>query len=177
MKSFPKVSLVVIILFGFGTAFAGDTTKTAVKTLQPDADNGGLKLPAGFGAITVVDSLGRNRHLVVNSNGNIYVKLARLKDGKGILVLREDANGKGKVVKSFGRFGGTGIAIKNGYVYASSDTSVFRFKLNNNGEIANPDAPEMIVTNLLSKRQHETKSIALDNAGNVYVNIGAPSNS
>lgn len=177
MKSFPKVSLVVIILFGFGTAFAGDTTKTAVKTLQPDADNGGLKLPAGFGAITVVDSLGRNRHLVVNSNGDIYVKLARLKDGKGILVLREDANGKGKVVKSFGRFGGTGIAIKNGYVYASSDTSVFRFKLNNNGEIANPDAPEMIVTNLLSKRQHETKSIALDNAGNVYVNIGAPSNS
>lgn len=39
-----------------------------------------------------------------------------------------------------------------------------------------PDNPETIVTGLIDKRQHESKSIALDNAGNIYVNIGAPSN-
>jgi len=32
------------------------------------------------------------------------------------------------------------------------------------------------VTGLWNRRQHESKSIALDNAGNIYVNIGAPSN-
>jgi glucose/arabinose dehydrogenase len=32
------------------------------------------------------------------------------------------------------------------------------------------------VTGLVNKRQHESKSITLDNKGNIYVNIGAPSN-
>ncbi|MFK5143411.1 hypothetical protein ACI4A9_28320, partial [Klebsiella pneumoniae] len=36
--------------------------------------------------------------------------------------------------------------------------------------------PETIVTGLVDKRQHSSKSITLDNAGNIYVNIGAPSN-
>ena len=154
-----------------------DTTKVSAKRLQPDTDNGGLKLQAGFGAITVVDSLARNRHLVVNSNGDIYVKLARLKDGKGILILRESANGKANIIKSFGNYGGTGIAIKNGYLYASSDSTVYRYKLNENGDVVSPDAPETIVKGLVAGRAHQTKSIALDNSGNIYVNIGAPSNS
>ena len=34
-----------------------------------------------------------------------------------------------------------------------------------------------IVTGLVDKGQHNSKSITLDNAGNIYVNIGAPSNS
>ena len=34
-----------------------------------------------------------------------------------------------------------------------------------------------IVTGLVDKGQHNSKSITLDNAGNIYVNVGAPSNS
>lgn len=167
----------VMIMVSIVHATATDTTKISDRKLHREADNVVLKLPAGFAAVTVVDSLARNRHLAINSNGHIYVKLARLKDGKGILILREKANGKAQVVKSFGNYGGTGIAFKNGYLYASSDSGVYRYKLNESGEVIAPDAPETIIRGLISKRQHESKSIALDNAGYIYVNIGAPSNS
>ena len=138
------------------------------------AEGVNLVLPQGFKAITILEQFGRNRHIALNSNGDIYIKLERLKDGKGIYVLRE-ANGKYEVVKSFGDYSGTGIAIKKGYLYASSDDAVFRYKMENN-EVVDPDHPEKIVTNLLKGIQHTSKSIALDNEGNIYVNVGAPSN-
>ncbi len=134
-----------------------------------------LTLPAGFRAETVVESLGRNRHIAVNGNGDIYVKLEKLKDGKGILVLRKTGT-EYKMVNSFGNYTGTGIAIKNGYLYASSDNSVYRYRFNDKNEIADPGSPEQIVTGLVSRGQHASKSIALDDKGNIYVNIGAPSN-
>jgi glucose/arabinose dehydrogenase len=46
-----------------------------------------------------------------------------------------------------------------------------------NNEVSNPNNPERIITGLVDGSQHNTKSIALDNDGNIYVNIGAPSNS
>jgi hypothetical protein len=72
-----------------------------------------LTLPSGFKTEVVVESLGSNRHLIVNSNGDIYVRVDKLVNGKGILVLR-NRNGKYDVVKSFGDYIGTGIVIKNG---------------------------------------------------------------
>lgn len=134
-----------------------------------------ITLPAGFSATTVVEELGRNRHIAVNSNGDIYVKLDQLKDGKGIFVLRNN-KGKYEVVKKFGNYTGTGIVIHNGYLYATSDNSVYRYKLNANNEVADPDHPENIVNGLVSGSQHYSKSIALDNEDNLYVTIGAPSN-
>ena len=100
----------------------------------------------------------------------------RLKDGNGILRLR-DKNGDGVAddISGFGKYIGTGILIKNGYLYASSNTSVYKYKLENN-EIVNKDQPEEIVSGLWDKRQHSSKSLATDDAGNIYVNIGAPSN-
>ena len=134
-----------------------------------------ITVPAGFRSTTVVNGLGRARHLVVNTNGDIYIKLSRLRNGKGIIRLR-DKNGDGTFedTTGFGNYIGTGIAIKNGYLYASSNTSVYRYKLNNN----EPDTAhaEVIVKDLWDRGSHNTKSIALDNAGNIYVNIGAPSN-
>ncbi|HEX8428859.1 PQQ-dependent sugar dehydrogenase [Hymenobacter sp.] len=144
----------------------------------PDADNAGLKLPAGFGALKVVETGARTRHLTITPQGTIYVKLARPdKSGKTILMLRENSGGKATVANSFGSYGGTGICIKNGYLYASSEEEVFRYKLNEKNEVLNPDKPEKIITGLINRGQHETKSVALDNEGNIYVNIGAFSNS
>ena len=40
-----------------------------------DPDNGGITLPGGFEAVVVTDSIGPARHLAVNDNGDIYVKL------------------------------------------------------------------------------------------------------
>lgn len=137
-----------------------------------------LKMPAGFNALVVASGLGNARHIAVNTNGDIYVKMGNTKKGNGIVRL-QDNNGDGKadVTSGFGNYGGTGIAIKNGYLYASSNTSVFRYKLNEDQSVANPGQPEVIVKGLVDKGQHNSKSIALDNAGNLYVNIGAYSNS
>jgi glucose/arabinose dehydrogenase len=160
------------------TAHAGDTTLVKPQRIVPDKDNAGLKLPAGFSALAVTDSLGKARHLVVNAQGNIYIKLDKLWHGKGIVELR-DLNGDGRTdsVTIFGNYTGTGITIKDGYLYASSNEEIFRYKLNAAGDVINPDAPEKLVTGLVNGKQHNTKSLVLDDKGNMYVNIGSPLNS
>ncbi|OON67027.1 PQQ-dependent sugar dehydrogenase [Hymenobacter sp. CRA2] len=144
----------------------------------PDPDNAGLKLPAGFKALVAAETGGRARHITVTPQGLIYVKLNRPNAaGKGILTLRSTATGKAEAVGGFGNYGGTGIYAKGGYLYASSDEEVFRYQLNAKGEVVNPDKPEKVVTGLINRRQHESKSVVVDNDGNLYVNVGAYSNS
>lgn len=145
--------------------------------LQSNADTTGLKLPAHFSAIVVADLKAKARHLVVTPQGLIYVKLAKPVNGKGILILKQEANGSAKEIGGFGNYGGTGIYLKDGYLYASSNSEVFRYQLNDKDEVIHPDQPEKIITGLLMGKQHETKSIVLDNDGNIYVNIGSPLNS
>ncbi|NCT93772.1 MAG: sorbosone dehydrogenase [Chitinophagaceae bacterium] len=143
-----------------------------------DPGNGGLTLPAGFVASRIAENTGRARHIAVTPAGDIYIKLERLVNGKGIYLLRDkNKDGIFEESQGFGDYIGTGIAIKDGYLYASSNTDVYRYKLDAQYHVLHPDQPEKIVTGLLDKRQHASKSIALDNAGNIYVNIGAPSNS
>lgn len=136
-----------------------------------------LKLPSGFSAVTVVDSFGRVRHIAVAPSGAIFVKLAKLKDGKGIYRL-QDTNGDGKAEKitGFGDFAGTGMAVSNGYLYATTDEDVYRFKLDGKDNVVNPAKPEKIVTGLLARHEHEAKTIALNDKGDLFVNIGAYSN-
>jgi glucose/arabinose dehydrogenase len=152
--------------------YASDSTRVKQKS-------GNLILPKGFKSIVVAENLGRARHLVVTNNGDLYIRLARLnKKGQGTVILR-DKNKDGVIDDStgFGNYGGTGITIKNGYLYAASDNDVYRYKLNDKMEIIDGNHPEKIITGLVAGRQHNTKSLALDNEGNVYVNVGAPSNS
>jgi glucose/arabinose dehydrogenase len=150
-----------------------NSNKSAIN--NPD-DNAGLTLPQGFKATVFADNLGHARHLVVNSNGDVYVKLERLKNGKGIYRLRH-SNSSGPVsVTGFGNYIGTGITIKNGYLYASSNTTVYRYKLGTNNEVTDVNKPDIVVSGLTDQGQHNSKSIVLDNAGNLYVNVGAPSN-
>jgi glucose/arabinose dehydrogenase len=157
MKVLIKLLLTLLILPGY--LLAGDTTS--------------IKLPTGFGVSVFHDNLGRARHIAVAPNGDVYVKLERLKEGKGIYRLA-DANKDGVAdqVSGFGDYIGTGIAVKDGYLYASSNSEVYRYRIGADG----PGEPERIVKGLIDKRQHSSKSITLDNKGNIYVNIGAPSN-
>lgn len=141
----------------------------------PQAGNAGLKLPSGFNASIIAEHLGAARHLTVTPQNEIYVKIQGAKDGKGIILLHQ-ANGKTTEKSNFGN-AGTGIALKNGYLYASTDEEVYRYKLNRNNEVIDPNKPELVVTGLLSRHEHEAKAITMDNAGHLYVNIGAYSNS
>jgi glucose/arabinose dehydrogenase len=146
--------------------------------LTPSKPDVGLTLPSGFNATVFAAGLGKARHITVTPSGYIYVKLANNKKGNTIVRLK-DQNGDGVADEEldFGSFKGTGIKEKNGWLYASSDQEVYRFKLNNDGTVANPDQPEKIITGLIARGEHEPKAITLDNSGNIYVNIGAYSNS
>jgi glucose/arabinose dehydrogenase len=89
----------------------------------------------------------------------------------------KDANNTGKFnqQKAFGAFAGTDIRLHNGALYASSDSAIFKFKLNADGSPTDA-APKTVVAGLLSQKQHEAKAFTFDDQNNLYVNIGAPSN-
>jgi len=145
--------------------------------LTADPNNGSIKLnQEGFKALVVADNLGTARHIAVRDNGDIYVKLAE----GGVAALRDTTgNGKAEIIKFFDEPDSqanreTGIEIQDGYLYYASDTSVFRVKL---GEDLVPSAEkEVIVAELPTQQSHAAKSLALDGKGNLYVNVGAPSN-
>jgi glucose/arabinose dehydrogenase len=172
--SIPLTVLIIASNYSFSRSANDSTHDKKPKALVNDA---GLKLPSGFSAGVFADGLGEARHIAVTPQGDVYVKLSDLKNGKGIYYLH-DANGDGKadVKTGFGDFTGTGMGVKNGYLYASSDTKVFRYKLDSKGKVIDPAKPELIITGLLDRHEHESKPFTFDNNGNIYVTIGAYSN-
>lgn len=135
-----------------------------------------LQLPPGFTATIVAEQLGGARHIAVTKQGNMYVKLSRLKDGKGIFYLKDMKDGRFNQQVSFGDYPGTGIFIKNNYLYAASNDAVYRYKLDDKGEVTNPDKPEKIITGLVDRKLDNAKSVVVDNNNHIYVNIGSYAN-
>ncbi len=149
-----------------------------------DPGNGGLMLPGGFEAVVVVDSIGGARHIAVNDNGDIYVKLRNsYPDGSNVAMRDEDGDGKADIIKKFGVYSdpsdyGTAMRINNGYLYYSSTGSVYRCKLVS-GQLLPDTAVETIFTDDYLHdpygSQHTAKAIGFDDKGMMYVGIGAPS--
>lgn len=138
----------------------------------PDADNGGLTLPPGFSALVVADDLGGLRFLTVAPNGDIYVKTR----DAGIIALRDqDGDGRAEVRQSFGSGGGTGIALRDGWLYHSTTSAVLRYRLTA-GQLVPGGEPQTVVSNLPDARQHNSKSFAFGGDGKLYVEVGSPSN-
>src|SRR5688572_9003403 len=95
------MAAVVIMLF-----CTNCSQKETTAPLPPgDADNGKLALPNGFEAVVVVDSIGKARHLAVNDNGDIYVKLRGVTPLGGSVALRDTTgDGKADIIKYFGTY-------------------------------------------------------------------------
>src|ERR1700761_9336143 len=105
-----KINFTVIIVIALITA-SGRPPRTT------------LKIPHGFHVQVLADGLGTARHIAVSKQGLVYVKLGKLKGGKGIIVLGGITHdGKAEKETGFGNFVGTGIYIKDNYLYASSNT-------------------------------------------------------
>lgn len=145
--------------------------------IKMDEDNAQLTLPEGFGALRIADTLGKVRHIAVNDKGTVYAKLGDAEDDRGILILKDtDGDGRMDDQTAFGNYGGTGIALHDNELYATSNSAVFRYKLGDDGTPQNKEQPDTIVDKLIDRRQHNSKSITFDDSGNLYVNIGAYSN-
>jgi len=147
-----------------------------------DADNGGLVVPDGFEVVVVADSTGSARHMAVNDNGDVYVKLRGGKPA-GIVALRDvNEDGKADTIKYFGNYEdkgnyGTAMRIHNGYMYFSTAGEVYRIKLSPGQLIPEGEVETIVVDEYKKDRhgyEHIAKPIALDEEGNLYVPYGAP---
>ena len=170
----------IIILF-VGLLISCSDNTSVFEVPSTDPDNGGLILPQGFGALVVADSVGPARHLAVNTNGDIYIKLRIDTGDKGNMALRDvDGDGKADIFKRFGDYPNDGrfateMKIHNNYLYYSSELVVYRQKLDPNNLIPK-GKPEIIMVDEYPIRWHNAKSLAFDNKGGMYVTFSAPTN-
>jgi glucose/arabinose dehydrogenase len=152
---------------------------------QCDPGNGGLSLPEGFCAMVVSEDAApgeaRLRHLAVEPDGDIYVAVQGARGAEtpsergGILALRDtDGDGRPDEEAAFGPEGGTGLEVRDGYLYFATNSAVLRYRL---GEGLEPAAgPDTLVRGLPDQHSHTAKSIALGPDGALFVNIGSPTN-
>lgn len=164
----------LIMLAACGGESLSDTTEEAA---NPDTATAGLELPEGFTAELIAQDLGEARHLTVRENGDVYVRLRDMEDGPGIVALRDtDGDGEMDVTEYFGdEEGGTGIDIRDNYLYVSTDQAVYRYELSDE-ELVPEGEPETVIEDFPDQQSHAAKSFAFDGEGGLYVNVGGPSN-
>ena len=159
------------------------------------SDNGGITLPTGFCATVFADSIGHARHIVVNSNGDVYVNTWSGEyyntpaPAGGFLVAMRDTNSDGKadIIKRFGpdaqnrNGGGTGIAIYNASLYAEEGDTVskriVRYAISADSMTPSSAGSEVIVSNLPAKGGHPMHPFAIGQSGDLFVNSGSSTNS
>ena len=141
-----------------------------------DADSGGITLPSGFCAVVAADGIGVGRQMAVAANGDLFVAARSSESSPGAIVALRDTNGDGKfdVREQFAAQGGTGLALRPGFVYLGQDTTIVRYP-RKEGELKASGPAETIVT-LPDQPGHRAKGLAFDGNGGLYVNVGAPSN-
>jgi glucose/arabinose dehydrogenase len=137
----------------------------------------GIRVPEGFDARVFAEGIGRARHIAVRDNGDVYVALREARPEGGVAALRdEDRDGAADRIEYFGEHAGTGIGIHDGFLYASSDNAILRYPLPAGEALAPQSRPETVVEDFPRQRSHASKAFAIDDSGNLYVNVGAPSN-
>ncbi len=142
------------------------------------ADNAGLSLPPGFCALVVADGVTRARHLKVASNGDVFVATPQTRQWPGGVVALRDTTGDG-VADLRERFGGgTGddLSFYGGYLYYSTNDAVLRYPFQA-GSLTPAGPPDTVVKGLPADRSHRAKPFVIGPGGELYVNIGSPTNS
>jgi hypothetical protein len=92
MKKTPTrlIFAISVLVAATGLFAYKNTSKSAQKNKINISEK--LKLPLGFSATVLATDLGSTRHIAISKNGDIYAKLSKLKDGKGICMLRDTNN-------------------------------------------------------------------------------------
>ena len=171
-----------------GVIACGGGEKRSTASDRCDRGDGGITLPPGFCASVFADEVGVARHMVVTPKGDVYVALedasrssattthVRGENGRGGLIALRDTNADGRadIRARVNDASHSGMALRSPWLYSSSVTSVLRYRLDS-GSLAPIGAPDTIVTGF-PDGGHSSRSLALDDSGNLFVNIGSDSN-
>ncbi len=165
----PRLVLIILIATLFSQCKSDKKNTVETKTVETN-----VQLPKGFSIKTVAQELGALRHMAISKNGDIYVNRSVLKDDKGIILLKDtDKDGTIDQKQQFADVPGTGILIKDGYLYTSSNSGIYRYQLNGEEEVIDMDHPEKLVEGLADKGRDNAKPFTMDNDSNIYVTIGS----
>jgi len=145
----------------------------------PSADVAPLqngRVPAGYCAWVWADGLDTPRGIAVDSSGDVLV----VERGRERIVLLHDDDGdrvsgpaeRLTLVSAPGL--NHGIAVDGGHVYASSESSVYRWEYGA-GSREVSGMRQTAVSNLPTGG-HQTRSVVLDGEGSLYVSIGSGAN-
>ncbi len=176
---------------GTSPAFAiAPATATQSANSSCPGDDSGLKLPAGFCATIFADGIGHARHLVVASNGVVYVNTWSGRyygndtpHAGGFLVALQDTTGAGKadVSQRFGETvqgggaGGTGIGLYQDALFAEINDKIVRYTLPTDSIV--PQSPAVpIVTGLPLGGDHPMHPFAIDTDGSLYIDVATATN-
>ncbi len=139
------------------------------------ADNSGIRVPSGFCIRVVAKNLGPLRHLAIRENGMIYAIMTSPRHGGGVVALHQAEPGRVDKIRYFGKVRGTGIALYKRFLYLGENTRIVRYRLDR-GKLVPSGPAAVVVSGFPRQYQHGSKSLAIDENGNLYVNVGAPSN-
>ncbi len=181
-----------------GTNSTDSTAASSTHAVSSSAcatDNGGITLPDGFCATVFADTLGHARHIVVASNGDVYVNTWSGKYYQGathpggfLIALRDTNNdGKADIIKRFGpdtqhkNGGGTGIAIYKGALYAEEGDTItkriVRYAVSTDSMTPGSTTVDTIVSGLPANGDHPMHPFVIDPSGNIYMDVGSATNS
>lgn len=166
----PLPVFIIVLLGLLGTQCKENPKKKASTPVNETA----IVVPEGFSVEVVAKDLGNLRHMSVSKTGDIFINRSKLKDEKGLVWLQDtDQDGNIDEQKFFGPFPGTGVLVKDDYLYTSSNSAIYRYALNDKDELIDMDKPELIVDGLADKGRDNAKSFVMDKDNNIYVTIGS----
>ena len=172
--SMKRSFLLLLLVCFWGCENASKPEQLSIKC---DPDNGGLTLPDGFCALVVADHINFLRHITVTRNGDIYGSRRNRRLELGGLVAIRDENGDGKadIVHEFGDEPGLGVTVHEGFLYFGADKRILRFPLDDL-ELVPEEEPQIIDDGFPDQQIHAGKTFAIDDQGQMYINVGSTSN-
>lgn len=175
-----RVSLLLFLLW---------SAPAAAQAAQCAPDNGGITLPPGFCASVFADFVGIARHVVAAPNGDLFVSLGEARrsttsmigrlhpdSGDGGIVWLRDTNGDGRADQSsrVRADAATGLALQGSWIYLATRLEVMRFRIDL-GRFGVWSAPDTVITGF-PEGGHNSKSLAFDDVGRLFVSVGSNSN-
>lgn len=158
----PLARPLAAAMLGLAAACHRDTSSA-----NADGCDTSLKVPDGFCATIVADTVGKARHIAVRSNGDVFVaRLASRRDSGGISAIR------GRTVERFGSGAMHGVVLaSDSSLYASTATEILHYRFT--GTSLTPLKRVDTVATGLPGGPIPSHSLALDTRGGILVNVSA----